>query len=76
MSTLLERRQRNLNTEIQWLIQEVERLKLAVESGTVDPHGMTNMTHGIATHAQLADGYARTVEDLDDVTKYGPDGGR
>jgi hypothetical protein len=76
VTTLLERRKRHLATEIDWVLIEADRLRKAVESGIEDAHGMARITAVLANHARLAAMYARQVEDLNDVTKYGPDGGR
>jgi hypothetical protein len=75
-ATLLARRKRYLATEIANVLEEAGRLRIAHESGVYDPHGMTTITTGLLHHAQLAASYARLVEDLDDVQRYGPGGGR
>jgi hypothetical protein len=76
VTTLLERRKRHLATEIEWVLLEADRLRQAVASGVDDAHGMARIMFALASRAQAAAMYARLVEDLDDVTKYGPEGGR
>lgn len=74
--TLLELRKSQLAAELRWLLQDAEHLREAVESDIDDAYGMKMLTSTLLNHAQLAAAYARQVEDLADIEKYGPGGGR
>lgn len=71
--TLLERRRDQMNEQIEWLLNAAETLRKC-RDGKYDDLTMRVITLGeIAANAVK---YARLVDDLEDVEKYGPGGGR
>jgi len=71
--TLLERRIRQRDTAIRDLFEARDRLYRALGE---DPHSVSMALDSVLEVAQRAARLGRCAEDLDDVAKYGPDGGR
>jgi hypothetical protein len=71
--TLLERRKMQLDVAITELLVRAEALRVARDQGYSD---VTSIVRMVADQALRAESYAALVDDLADVEKYGPGGGR
>lgn len=71
--TLLQRRRKQLAAVLQELIHDVESIKTCMENNYIDLHTFISYA---ADKAARAARISSSIEDMQDVEKYGPTGGR